>query len=156
MSKIPSIVALHQERNNKEQSKTEVFNVVLNKCIEKIIYTNRHTNQTFVIFEVPKLLIGHPFYDMKSCIRFLMHQLQIHRYIVEFVEPFYLYIDWGSNKTPNNCSDKLKQQTKHLLQKFPNTSRVEFVYADNPGTSKRETSTGTKATPKAKPRDKKK
>ena len=91
----------------------------MTKCIEKIVYTNRHTEQTFVIFEVPKILIGYPSYDMKSCIIYLMNQLSRHNYMVDFIHPFYLYIDWGSNhKTSINqkmisqqiISDKLKSK----------------------------------------------
>jgi hypothetical protein len=146
MNKIPSIASLHAERGAKEQSKTEIFTVVLNKCIEKILYTNRHTDQTFVIFEVPKILIGYPSYDMKSCILFLINRLSQNGYLIDFVDPFYLYIDWGSvrSSSSSTCSSKklmniipsvsnptkLEKQTKVLLEKYPETSKIEFVYAD--------------------------
>ena len=150
---IPSITSLHDEKNTKEKSKLNIFKIVLTKCIEKIVYTNRHTEQTFVIFEVPKILIGYPSYDMKSCIIYLMNQLSRHNYMVDFIHPFYLYIDWGSNhktsinqkmisqqiisdklksKLPllNTNNEKLTKQTQQLLDKFPGTSEVEFVYED--------------------------
>jgi hypothetical protein len=133
---IPSITSLHQERVVKQNSKIDIFNIVLNKCIEKIVYTNRHTDKTFIIFEVPKILIGYPGYDMKSCILFLINRLSGSSYLVEFIEPFYLYIDWGSqkqikpSKKVNSNYDKLQSQTKALLHKFPNTSKVEYVYED--------------------------
>ena len=69
---IPSISSLHDEKNSKNKSKLDIFKIVLNKCIEKIIYTNRHTEQTFVIFEVPKILIGYPSYNMESCILYII------------------------------------------------------------------------------------
>jgi hypothetical protein len=138
---IPSIDSLHKEKGVKENSKIEIFKTVLNKCVEKIVYTNRHTDKTFVIFEVPKILIGYPSYDMKMCILFLINQLSKKSYYVAFIEPFYLYIDWGTvngsqsknfniieNIRTNN--PKLKQQTKELLEKFPDTTKVEFVYED--------------------------
>lgn len=142
---IPSIDTLHKEKVIKDNSKIEIFKTVLNKCVEKIIYTNRHTDKTFVIFEVPKILIGYPSYDMKMCILFLINQLSKKKYYVTFIEPFYLYIDWGtvgenSNKelqiTGNirtNNPQKLKQHTRDLLQKFPDTTKVEFVYEDMVG-----------------------
>lgn len=134
MEKIPSIEALHQEKSIKEKSKMDIFKVVLNKCIEKVVYTNRHTGQTYIIFEVPRILIGYPSYDMKSCVLFLKNTLSKNNYLVEFIEPFYLYIDWGtrsetSSKSQSN-SNKLRQQTMEILQKFPNTSKIEFVYHD--------------------------
>jgi hypothetical protein len=143
--KIPSISSLQQEKSIKEKGKNDIFNIVLTKIIQKITYTNRHTEQTYIIFEIPKMLIGYPQYDMKSCILFVMNQLSNNGYIVEFVQPFYLYIDWGctkqnpgTNDTYNDIKgslttkhkDKLQTQTKALLSQFPNTSHIEFVYED--------------------------
>jgi hypothetical protein len=144
--KIPSISSLHNEKSIKETSKIDIFNIVLNKCVEKIIFTNRNTNKTFIIFEIPKILIGYPNYDIKNCILFLINRLSGKGYLIEFIEPFYLYIDWGSKpKTLDNV--KLKDNTlfsiqkKHLFNKYPDLSKysdskIEFVIDDN-STSKR-------------------
>ena len=147
---IPSISSLHQEKFVKETNKIDIYNIVLNKIIEKILYTNRHTDKTYVIFEVPKILIGYPQYDMKSCILFIINKLSLNDYFVEFMDPFYIYIDWGSkesiykrrikNEIPKPLyipkfavknADNLKAQTKALLSQFPDTSKIEFVYEDN-------------------------
>lgn len=144
---IPSILSLQKEKTIKENSKLDIFNIVLNKCIEKIVYTNRHTDKTFVIFEVPKILIGYPMYDMRSCILFLINRLTQNGYLIEFIDPFYLYIDWGCKNNNNNNSSssnvitqyknnpKLEKQRKYILERFPNTSKIEFVYEDNYRTS---------------------
>jgi hypothetical protein len=145
INQIPSISTLHQEKHLKESSKHDIFNIVLNKIIQKIIYTNRHTDQTYVIFEIPQILIGYPQYDMKSCLLFVMNKLSNNGYIVEFMQPFYVYIDWGSTINPNKTNtlsskmpsisgkhkDKLRAQTRALLNQFPNTSQIEFVYEEN-------------------------
>lgn len=134
---IPTIDSLHKEKSSKEKSKYDILNIVLNKCIEKIIYTNRHTNKTYVIFEVPQILIGHPMYEMNSCIIFLMQQFIKKGYIVEFIEPFYLYIDLG-NRTDNRGSstsnhithqNTLRHQTQQLLKQFPNR-QIEIIFED--------------------------
>lgn len=137
MSGIPSIDSLHKEKSIKDDSKAKIFNLVLNKCVEKISYTNRHTDKTFVIFEIPQVLIGYPLYDMKSCILFVISKLSASGYIIEFIDPFYLYIDWGSatkrtsrSYVPSSNPQKLQRDTMNLLQQFPNTSKVEFVYED--------------------------
>jgi len=136
---LPSITSLHEEKTLKESSKNDIFKIVLNKIIQKIIYTNRHTEQTYIIFEIPQILIGYPQYDMKSCILYIMNKLNENGYMVDFVDPFYLYIDWGStsktkqmnNITPNTLSlkhkDKLQSQTRKLLERFP---EIEFIYED--------------------------
>jgi hypothetical protein len=70
-----------------------------------------------------------------------MNKLNENGYIVDFVDPFYLYIDWGSNSSKNkqintksnltNLSlkhkDKLQSQTRKLLERFP---EIEFIYED--------------------------
>jgi len=134
---LPSITSLHEEKTLKESSKNDIFKIVLNKIIQKIIYTNKHTEQTYIIFEIPKILIGYPQYDMKSCLLFIMNKLNENGYLVDFVDPFYLYIDWGSTcKTKqmnikSNISskhkDKLQSQTRKLLERFP---EIEFIYED--------------------------
>jgi hypothetical protein len=142
--KIPSISSLQQEKSIKEKSKNDIFNIVLAKIIQKITYTNRHTEQTYIIFEIPKMLIEYPQYDMKSCILFVMNQLSNNGYIVEFVQPFYLYIDWGCTNGVQKSGDiitkhknKLQTQTRALLSQFPNTSQIEFIYEDKLENTKR-------------------
>lgn len=135
MNKIPSIKSLQEEKYVKENSKEQIFMIVLNKCIEKIVYTNRHTDKTFVIFEVPKILIGYPSYDMKSCILFIINKLAGKGYLVEFIEPFYLYIDWGCGQNSQSVlSNKLNIQS-NIHKQFPNAN-IEFVYEDNYNNSK--------------------
>jgi hypothetical protein len=152
-NRIPSISSLHEEKNVKQTVKHNIYSIVLQKCVEKILYTNRHTDKTFVIFEVPMFLIGYPLYDKHSCIVYLMNQLSNNGYIVEFIEPCYIHIDWGSQTkskpqkqykpsvTSNNIyttdPDKLKHQTKQILEKFPNTSKIEYVYADDVSSKKK-------------------
>lgn len=130
---IPDINILHKEKNVKEKARLDIFNIVLNRCIEKILYTNKHTDKTFVIFEVPNILIGFPSYDRISCTVFLKNQLLKKEYVVEYIDPFYLYIDWGTNtnKKKDNMDkipQNLKTQTAKLLKKFPDTSKIIFEY----------------------------
>ena len=137
MNEIPSILSLHKEKSSQENSKNHIYSIVLNKCIDKIKYTNKHTDQTYIVFDVPNILIGYPSYNFKSCILFLINQLSKHGYMIEFIQPCQLYIDWAqknniiySNQEVSS-STKLKSQTKTLLEKFPNTSKIEYIFEDN-------------------------
>jgi hypothetical protein len=135
MNQIPSISSLHQEKSDQVNTKNDMYNIVLNKCIDKIKMTNKQTEQTYIIFDVPTILIGYPSYNLKSCILFLMNQLNKHGYIIEFLEPCFLYIDWGTHKnlmssSSSSSNDKLKSQTKTLLEKFPNASKIEYFLED--------------------------
>jgi hypothetical protein len=142
--KIPNIANLHAEKNIKTRARNEIFTIVLNKCIDQILETNRTTDKTFVYFEVPNIIIGFPGYDRLSCVHYLIHELSKERYNVEFIEPYYLYIDWSStgykskiidnlviqDVIPTSNPDKLKEQTKELLKKYPNASKIVFEYDD--------------------------
>jgi hypothetical protein len=134
---IPSISSLHNEKQIKVTNSYDIYKTVLNKCIEKIIYTNRHTDKTFIIFEVPKILIGQTSYDMKSCIHYIINNITTHGYYVQFIEPFYIYIDWGSKHTTNgnirneNTNEKhIESKTKEILKHFPGINKVEYIYED--------------------------
>jgi hypothetical protein len=142
--KIPNISNLHAERLVKEQAKNDIFTIVLNKCIDQIVETNSRTEHTFIYFEVPNIIIGFPGYDRLACVHFLIQELKKENYKVEFIEPFYLYIDWSKNtkgKTidnimiqnliPTSNPDKLREQTKELLKKYPNASKIVFEYEDS-------------------------
>jgi hypothetical protein len=142
--KIPNISNLHAERFVKEQAKNDIFTIVLNKCIEQIVETNSRTEHTYIYFEVPNIIIGFPGYDRLACVHFLIQELKKENYKVEFIEPFYLYIDWSKNtkaKTidnlmiqniiPTSNPDKLREQTKELLKKYPNASKIVFEYEDS-------------------------
>jgi hypothetical protein len=131
--RIPNINNLHNEKNIKEKIKTEAYILVLNKCIEKIVYTNKHTDQTYVFFDVPRFLIDYPFYDMNSCVMFIMNKLVPNNYTVSFIAPFYLYIDWSTDIKQNSLNkipDKLRLQTKELLKKYPDTTKIVYEYKD--------------------------
>ena len=125
---IPSISSLHIEKQQKQCSTNDIYKTVLNKCIEKIIYTNRHTDKTFIIFEVPKLLIGQTTYDMKSCIHYIINNISTHGYLVQFIEPFYIYIDWGSRALKREKEIDIKKND--ILRYFPGIKEVEYVYED--------------------------
>lgn len=136
--RIPNIHNLHNEKNVKEKIKTEAYILVLNKCIEKIVYTNKHTDQTYIFFDVPRFLIDYPFYDMNSCVMFIMNKLVPNNYTVSFIAPFYLYIDWSTEITVNKIPDKLRLQTKELLKKYPDTTKIVYEYTDTkPSSSKK-------------------
>lgn len=142
--KIPNIDNLHAERYVKEKARNEIFTIVLNKCIDQILETNARTEHTFIYFEVPNIIIGFPGYDRLACIHFLINELTRENYKVEFIEPFYLYIDWSKSTRPKNIDnlviqniiptsnpERLREQTKAILKKYPNASKIVFEYEDS-------------------------
>lgn len=147
MNNIPDITDLHKEKNVKQNAINDMFRIVLNKCIEEINFTNKHTDKTFIFFEVPPIIIGFHQYEKLSCINYLTRKLMSKNYLVKFIEPCYLYVDWGTNKTheshkfqniiPTSNPEKLQKQTNELLKKYPHVSQVVFVYDDEKNTPKK-------------------
>jgi hypothetical protein len=127
---IPSVVSLNKEKDQKKYSANDIYKIVLNKCVEKIVYTNRHTDKSFIIFEVPKILIGYTSYDLNSCARYIMNELGKNGYIIQFMEPFYIYIDWGELGRKEQEKNKLTNKTKEILKFFPKVQEVEYIYDD--------------------------
>lgn len=132
---LPKIENLQREQSKKITNKNKIFRIVLKICANKIEYTNKNTNHTFILFEIPQIIIGHPEYNINDCAKYLIQALIESKYIVEFIQPNYLYIDWGNvNKKVENknyahtANSELKKETKKLLKKFPSTTKVEFIY----------------------------
>lgn len=141
---IPNISNLHIEKQIKDNIKNEMFNIVLKKCIEDINYTNKCTDKTYIIFEAPNIIIGFHNYNPISCIHYLIYQFTKKGYLVQFMEPNKLYIDWGTNNKersqdiiPTSNPTKLKKQTNELLRKYPTASKVVYVYEDNDNDKKK-------------------
>ena len=126
---IPDIDNLHTEKKIKDNIKNEMFNIVLRKCIQEINYTNKCTDKTYIIFEAPPIIIGFHNYNPISCVHYLIYQFTKKGYLVQFMEPNKLYIDWGT-KTSNVQDGKLKKQTNELLKKYPTATKVIYVYED--------------------------
>jgi len=122
-NKIPKISSLQNEKEERNLILNNVYQNVLNKCIEKIIQANRHTDQTFIIFQVPKIMIGEPRYNIKACIYYIIKELQKHDYLIHYIDPYYIYIDWGSYK-----NSRIESTNKELKKYFPNVKNIEYVY----------------------------
>ncbi len=128
---IPSASSLQHIKTSRDQKKIETYNIVLTNCIQKILNTSKNTEQTYLIFEVPQILIGYPTYDKKSCIIFIIENLVNNGYKIDFIEPCYLFIDWGVSK-PKNKTNNIgvrEKIRKELAGQYPNTS-FDIVYED--------------------------
>lgn len=120
---VPKISNLQKTQNERIEEMNGIYKVVLKKCNEKIIHTSKHSNKSFTIFQVPKLLIGQPMYNIKSCIYYIIHELSKNGYYIEYIEPYFIYIDWGSNIIS-------KETSLELLKLFPNVKNIEYIYKD--------------------------
>ena len=120
---VPSISDLHSVRGTKERKRNGDFSIILQQCIDSIIYTNKYTDNTFIFFTVPEILISAPFYSAKDCIVFIIKKLTKSGYRVHFIEPNHIYVDWGKDRS---LRGKIKSQTNQILRQFPDANEIIF------------------------------
>ena len=119
---IPDATSLRQT-NTAFDNNTRIYKVVLDRCVQQILYTNSTSNKTYTIFTVPEFLLGVVLYSKSACILYIMEELSRKNYIVKLIEPSYIHIDWGKRINFNKNSDYIKK----LLEKNPD-AKIEFVY----------------------------
>lgn len=143
MADIPSIKSLKTIKDLKRENKAAIYDIVLGRCSEKIIETNKQTDATHLYFELPKVIIGYPNYNLTDCGEYMANKLREKGYRTKLISNEYLYIDWslssGSKihapphqhpKSQMEVPESTIKETKNLLKKYPNTSEVVFVYTD--------------------------
>ncbi len=99
-----------------------MYDVVLKKCLAEVKAQGR-LGKTYHTFKVPQFLIHEPGYSLEKCIFYMIKTLGKERYIVRFMAPSSLYIDWGSTSK----REKNSQYIKDMLERYPN-AKVEFEY----------------------------
>ena len=164
MTDIPSIKSLKTIKNLKQENKAAIYDIVLGRCSEKIIETNKQTDHTFLYFELPKVIIGYPNYNITDCGEYMAKRLKEKGYRTKLISKEILYIDWGSSvenskqngrvrdhsgqiissnlsestfKGKDKINESTIKETKDLLKKYPDTSQVVFVYTDTDVKKKR-------------------
>lgn len=118
---IPNAESLQSPKN----TNNKIYNPVLCRCIEKVIRASKTTNKSYTIFEIPNFLLGVPQYTISSCVLYLITELSRKNYIVNFIAPNYLHIDWGKRINLDRNSKNIKK----ILEKNPNM-KIEFCYDD--------------------------
>lgn len=119
---IPDATSLRRS-NTVGSDNNKMYKIVLERCVEHIIYTNKTSDRTWTIFTVPMFLLGMVLYSMPACILYIMEELSRKNYIVKLIEPNYIHIDWGKRINFNKNSEYIKK----ILEKNPGT-KIEFVY----------------------------
>lgn len=156
MSDIPSIKTLKTIKDLKQENKAAIYDIVLGRCSEKIIDTNKQTDNTHLVFELPKVIIGYPNYNQQDCGEYIAKKLIEKGYSSKLLNSNFLYIDWsdsvkdskhghkissnlgsGSKFDTKNITESTIKETKNLLKKYPDTSEVVFIYKDTDGKKKK-------------------
>ena len=65
---------IHKKNKQKEKSKLETYNKILNRVYKKIKYSANH-NCLECYFEIPKFMLGCPIYNRNECCTYIIEKL---------------------------------------------------------------------------------
>lgn len=91
-----SISELYSMKNKRDKSKHNTFNIIIEKCHKKIKNVAEQGGMN-IFYEIPFVLIGHPLYNIKECIEYIVDNLRKNGFLVQILphpNNNTLYISW--------------------------------------------------------------
>lgn len=126
---IPDIKKLHVDNFLKEKQDEKHYKIVLNNCIEKLNQIHNSLKQTYLVFNVPNILLNFTNYKKDVCLLYLYTNFKKKKYNVEILNTDQLCIDWSKRSVKKDRSKKYdkKDQEQFLKEMFPK-AKFEIVY----------------------------
>ena len=104
---------LHKYQIEKQQNKISIYEKVLSRCFHKI-KSFAKKSQTYCFCDVPNIILGLPYYNLKNCIHYVMQRLVDYNFKVIFINPNILFITWDIRITKSAPPKKISNQTRNL------------------------------------------
>jgi len=109
---------LYERKKAHDLRELQLFQKILNRIYVKIRHTSKmKTDEQFVWFLVPEIIIGYPKYDITNCILFLIDKLQKSNFKTKYYHPNLLFICW-SHYVPAYVRDEIKNKTGIKINEF--------------------------------------
>lgn len=89
-----NIDELRNVQKTKHDSKKQVFDIVLEKCLKLVKFINKNSNETSVWYNVPLLIPGQPIFNMEECMKYLKKELDNYGFKTKCVKPNSIHISW--------------------------------------------------------------
>ena len=96
-----NIDKLRNEVTAREDRKFKTFENILDMCYQKIINTNKTSNDCCCTFVCPNLVFGLPLFNLDECIMFIMQKLNEKGFNVHLAIPNKLFISWKDQRKEN-------------------------------------------------------
>ena len=113
---------LHNEILEREAKKDLIYEEVYKKVVDKIKYTNKKSNDCFLIYSCPNYIYGIPKYSLIPCITYIMKKLTDNYFRVNYYSPNILFISW-QHLPPKSAST-------HPLSYIPTTQHTLLEYQE--------------------------
>lgn len=118
-----NINSLHDEILEREAKKELIYEEVFKKVVDKIKYTNKKSNDCFLMYSCPNFIYGVPRYDLQPCLAYIMKKLTDKYFRVSYHAPNILFISW-QHLPPKSASN-------NHLSYIPSTQHSLLEYQDN-------------------------
>jgi|DEB0MinimDraft_4_1074332.scaffolds.fasta_scaffold10781_3 hypothetical protein len=94
-----SISDLYELKNKKDRSRINTFNIILNKCHDKIKKIAEQGGMS-IFFEIPFFTLGFPLYNVEDCVEYITDALKKNGLLVQILPKpnnNTIYISWKPN-----------------------------------------------------------
>jgi len=120
MSSMLNINSLHDEILEREAKKELIYEEVFKKVVDKIKFTNKKSNDCFLLYTCPNYIYGVPRYDLQPCLAYIMKKLTDKYFRVTYHAPNILFISWQHlpPKSSNNNHLAYIPSTQHSLLEY--------------------------------------
>jgi hypothetical protein len=140
-----NINKLRSDVEEREKKKKKIFENILEMCYQKILNTNKKSDDYNCTFVVPNVVFGLPLYNVGDCITFIMDRLVEKGFEIYFALPTTIHISWkptdynqniyNTNSNHSNQSNQLEyyntlQNQNKLIVKYngSNTGLNDKLY----------------------------
>ena len=89
-----NINKLRSDVEEREKKKIKIFENILEMCYQKILNTNKKSDDYNCTFVVPNVVFGLPLYNIGDCITFIMDNLVKKGFEIYFALPTTIHISW--------------------------------------------------------------
>jgi hypothetical protein len=92
------------------------YNLILDRAHKQIKVASRQKSEC-CWFVVPEFILGIPRYDTRSCVAYVIHQLEENGFKLTYTHPNLLFISW-SHWIPDYVRLEYKKQTGTIIDGF--------------------------------------
>lgn len=111
---------LYDKKQQKDISKHNIFNRILNRIHSKIKTVSKYDkNNNMCWYVFPEIILGIPLYDLNSCITYCIDKLHENGFIVKYIHPNLLFISWD-HWVPSYVRREIKNKTGVNIDGFGN------------------------------------
>jgi len=109
---------LYEYKKEQDITTLKTYQQILDRAHKHIKTASRQKiNHECCWYVVPEFLLGIPRYDVRSCVAYIIHELQENGFKIKYTHPNLLFVSWG-HWVPDYVRDEYKKQTGVVIDGF--------------------------------------